>query len=467
MSGRRLWGTVAAIVAVIMLAACSANAESGSDPVPAGPGPGHYKMDLGGYTGPEITKDRITLRLMRQSWSDDANAIFDAQVQAFEKAYPNVTVKQELVPYGDLSTKLQTYVAAGNVPDIVMGRSDFVSAYRYGDIVAPVGDYFTQAFRADFTAALRTSVTADGHMWALPWEHQVQLLAYNKDVFKKAGVPLPPNSTDPNDGWTAEQWFSAFAKLRTWMDNSGHKRMWPLAPSGFGNGGPGSNYAQLESTWIRMQGAPDAPKESDEYKAFTGVSPDGLSVDGYVNNPLAVAGMKNYQKLFTQRWTPTDYTPDMFTSQTAAVDVGGINKGTDEFDWGLTPLPRVKSVVSSNASDSLIISRTSEHPAEAAALLGALFTTDLKVKWHTTWGSLPSQQTVIKQMPSKIRRTEKFQMVTNMAKATVGAPKTPGWFEYFNQMNTTVRDIALGADVQPSLDKAASDIDKQLAKYKK
>lgn len=463
----RLTALALAALTGLTLSACSSDTGSAGTRDVKGPGPGHYETDLGGYSGPAPTASPITLRLMRQSWSDAANKAFDEGVAAFREAYPNITVKQELVPYGDLSTKLQTYIASGNVPDIVMGRSDFVASYMFGDVALPVGDYFTPAFKADYTPSLRDSVTVDGTMYALPWEHQVQLLAYNKDIFAKAGVPTPPRSTDPNDGWTVDQWFDAFAKLRAWMDRTGHKDMYPLAPSGFGNGGPGSNYAQLESTWIRMQGSATAPKDSDEYKAFTGVSADGLNVDGFVNNPLAVKGMRNYQQLFTQHWSPTDYVPNMFKTGTAAVDVGGITSGGGDFAWGLTPLPKVRSVVSSNASDSFIVSDKSKHPAEAAALLGALTNVKEKLSWHQAWGSLPSQQSVIKALPASTRDSEKFQLVSNMAAATVGAPRSPGWFEYFNQMNTTVRDIGLGADVQKSLDAAVTAIDRRLAEYER
>ncbi|WP_353808160.1 extracellular solute-binding protein [Agromyces sp. SYSU T00194] len=454
-----------AIVVALGLSACAGNATGGGGDIEIGPGPGNYAMDLGGYTGVEPSGDDMTITIMRQSWDDASNAVFDETVAEFEAAYPNITVSQQLVPYGDLSTNLQTYVASGNVPDIVMGRSDFVSSYLYGDIAAPVGEYFTDDFLADFTPSIIDSVTLDGVAYALPWEHQLQLLAYNIDMFEEAGVPLPPQSTDPEAGWTVDQWFDAFAQLRAWMDSSGNGDLYPLAPSGFGNGGPGSNYAQLESTWIRMQGSPDADPDSDEYRSFVGVSDDGLSVDGYINNPLAVEGMTSYQSLFTNNWSPVDYVPDMFKAQTAAVDVGGIFAGTDEFDWGLTPLPRDESVVSSNASDSFIVSSTSEHPAEAAALLGALTSTDTKVAWHTAWGSLPAQQSVIAGLPAETTGTERYQMVQNMAAATVGAPQTPGWFEYFNQMNTTVRDIGLGADPQTALDAAAVSIDNALSRY--
>jgi multiple sugar transport system substrate-binding protein len=452
---RVLFGTSVVALAVSGLSACSTAADPAAADIEAGPGPGNYAMDLGGYAGPEPTEDDITLTVMRQNWDTETDAVFDSVVADFEAAYPNISVEEEFVPYGDLSSTLQTRFAASNAPDIAMGRSDFVSAYLYGDMAVPIGDYFTDDFLSDYTPALIDSVTFDDTTYALPWEHQVQLFAYNKDIFAEAGIATPPETTDPADGWTLDQW----------MDANGHEDWYPLASSGFGNGGPGSNYAQLESTWIRMQGSADADPESDEYRSYVGVSDDGLSVDGYIDNPLAIEGMKNYQELFTNGWTPADYVPDMFKTGTAAVDVGTIYAGTDDFDWALTPLPRVESSVSSNASDSFIVTTQSAHPNEAAALLGALTAADAKVAWHAAWGSMPAQQQVIDGLPADVAGTERFELVANVAAETVGAPRTPGWFEYFNQMNTTVKDIALGADVESSLSSAVTAIDRALARY--
>jgi multiple sugar transport system substrate-binding protein len=177
--------------------------------------------------------------------------------------------------------------------------------------------------------------------------------------------------------------------------------------------------------------------------------------------------MENYQELFTKKWSPTDYVASQFDSGQAAVDVGGVATLPVKFNWGLTPMPKVKTSVSNNSSDSFIVSNTSKNKATAAAVLGALTAPKTQLAWHVAWGSFPAQQSVIKMLPSSITSSDKWQLIAATAKASYGSPKSPGWFEYFNQMNTTVKNIALGANVKTALNSAAASIDKSLAKYKK
>ena len=72
----------------------------------------------------------------------------------------------------------------------------------------------------------------------------------------------------------------------------------------FGNRGPGSNYSQMESMWVRMLGDPSAAKDSTVYKTFAGISEDGLTATGYLDTPEAIQGMKNYQALFSEGLSP-------------------------------------------------------------------------------------------------------------------------------------------------------------------
>ena len=55
-----------------------------------------------------------------------------------------------------------------------------------------------------------------------------------------------------------------------------------------GNGGPGSNYTQLESIWVRMMGDPKADKELERLQDLAGVREDGLKATGYLDTPEAI-----------------------------------------------------------------------------------------------------------------------------------------------------------------------------------
>src|SRR5690242_8787893 len=85
---------------------------------------GKYRIDLGGYNGPQLTASNITVKFMRQDFPPAVNALFDSAYAEFMKAYPNVKIEEERVPYGDLSKKVQIYVGSQGAPDIMMGRND-------------------------------------------------------------------------------------------------------------------------------------------------------------------------------------------------------------------------------------------------------------------------------------------------------------------------------------------------------
>jgi multiple sugar transport system substrate-binding protein len=443
-----------------------------------GSNPGKYKVDLGGYNGPELTSDKITLRFMRQDFSPSVNAVFDAAYEVFTKAYPNITVQEEKVPYGDLQKKVQIYVASGSAPDLMMGRNDFATAYAAGQFTVPLQKYLTQAFIDDIVDSLSVSASVNGDLLCLPWETNPVFMYFNKDIFERAGIETPPEVTDIGQGWTWDQYNDALDRLTKALRAKGDDS-WGLASSTYGNGGPGSNYAQLESVWVRSMGDPNADKNSTAYKTFAGVSEDGLTASGYLDTPEAAQGMKNYQFLFTNGITPKG-AGSQFRGGVAATMIGSINEAnymsatdrsttpyanTPPFKWGATPLPRGATPFSAIIADSPFVFAGSPHVPEAAALLAFLNNDANRTEFHREWGSMPGRKSLLA-LDDRYATQQPYQLANEVAAKAYPPPKTVGWFDYFNAVNPAVADIALGADPQQRLTEAAKQIDGLLAKYK-
>ncbi len=436
-----------------------------------GSNPGKYKLDLGGYSGPELSDQPITLKFMRQDFPPAVNDTFSLAYAEFTAAYPNITVEEERVPYGDLPQKVQVYVASGSAPDIMMGRNDFASAYAAGELALPLQNFLTPDYIEDVYAPLRESATFDGNLLCLPWETNPTFLYFNRDIFAAAGVETPPEVSDVNEGWTVEQYLSALDAITTSLRAAGNTETFGLAASMYGNGGPGSNYTQLESVWVRMMGDPKAAPDSSVYKTFLGVSEDGFTATGYLNTPEAVQGMTNYQTLFTKGYTPQGAQPDMYRGGVAATSFGSMNFANrfkaegDPFSWGATPAPRGTIAYSTTVADSPFIWSGTPHANEAAALL-AYITSDAKRRaFHGAWGSMPVRQSLIAEIP-EYQTNQVNMLAVSCANNAYGPPKTVGWFDYFSAANPAVKDIALGADVATRLTEAATQIDGLLAKYK-
>lgn len=473
-SRRFLLSGIAGVGAAMALGACSSGKSGGSaaNEVKKGPGPGGYKIDLGGYQGPEPSSSQATIRFMRQDYTPAVNAQFQSLYKKFSEAYPNIQVKEEIVPYGDLATKLQVYVAANDAPDLMMGRNDFTMAYAAGQTALPLNGYFTESFIQDIHSPLRAAGSVDGKLYCSPWDNNVEVLYFNKDIFARAGVELPPESADSADAWTYDEFVTALQALKTNLRAKGDTKTWALAASTAGNGGPGSNYTQHESFWVRMMGDPNAAKGSDSYRTWAGLSADGLTSTGYLNADGAVRGMQNYQHLFAAGLTPTGVIPDQLTAGTSAMSFDSFSVANyyalpankPKFNWGVTPWPKGVSEFNCNSSDAPIIWAKTQNPDATAALLGYLLNDENRIAFARLWGSIPARNSLIKKMPEYSQ--EKQRLAVSLIQKSSPAPRSVGWFDYFNAVNPAVKDIALGANPAQTLTSTAKLIDRNLAKYR-
>jgi multiple sugar transport system substrate-binding protein len=427
-------------------------------------------IDLGAYTGPSLTNQPVKIRLMRQVYPPATDQWWKARYAEFTEAYPNITFQEEQVPYGDLNTKLQTYVAAGDAPEIMMGKGDFVQSYAFNKIALNLSDYTNPSFVQDLTPTAKAQQLVQGKLYASAWEQSQIMLYFNKDLFEKAGATPPPEN-DATKPWNWEQFLEACDKLVSGLNKGGEITTYALAASAYGNGGPGSSY-WYEGMYVRSQGDPGAAKDSTAYKTFAGVSEDGATASGYVDTPEAVAGMKVYQTLFTKKYTPTVAVPNMWEDGKAVMRFGSIGtiarvKSGElklPFKMGAAAPPKGKMLFNHTSGDSPIVFAKTKFPAETVAFINFLTSDANRISWHKTWGMTPSRVSLF----DKMNYTDPGEkLASELTRIGYAPPVTAGYLEYFSAINAAVKDIALGAAPEERLKKAAKDIDGFLAPYKK
>jgi multiple sugar transport system substrate-binding protein len=179
-AARRALAVLAAgTVAAIALAGCSTGGTSNGGGAAAGDGTfDSVKAAL--EKGGEITY---------WSWTPSA----EAQVEAFEKAYPNVKVN--LVNAGtnnDEYTKLQNAIKAGSgAPDVVQVEYQAFPQFSLTDSFVDLAQYGFADFEDDYTASTWGSVTDGDAIYGLPQDSGPMALFYNKAVFDAAGIAVP------------------------------------------------------------------------------------------------------------------------------------------------------------------------------------------------------------------------------------------------------------------------------------
>lgn len=173
---------------VTVITACSANSDQAAE---NSSGNGEISGDLTvfGWGGGEELQSR-----------KEATKIF-------KKLYPKVKVHEVWLPADNIDVKLDAALAAGNAGDVIMMSPDWKGLRsKWFEDLNP----YIEKDQLDLEALLTQGVDggyvdADGKREGMPTTASDFMIAYNKDIFDKAGLPYP------TDDWTWDD-FSATAK---------------------------------------------------------------------------------------------------------------------------------------------------------------------------------------------------------------------------------------------------------------
>ncbi|MCL4545327.1 MAG: extracellular solute-binding protein, partial [Chloroflexi bacterium] len=136
-------------------------------------------------------------------------------VPDFKKVQPNIEVQVVSPGSTAYGQKLLALVAAGSVPEVYTdwGNTGFYTLVHH-NLLTDLTTYFSQA-KVDPSYLLdiyRKEYTVDGKLLAIPWNSNPNFLVYNKTLFDKYNVPLPPS--DWNDKtWTTDKLLEAAKAL--------------------------------------------------------------------------------------------------------------------------------------------------------------------------------------------------------------------------------------------------------------
>lgn len=171
-------------------------------------------------SGPATASAKTTLTLW-QNYGTTQNAVATtALIKAYEKANPNVTIKDVAQPGTSYFAQLQAAAISGNGPDLAVMWTGIYDL-QYSKFLVNLKSHVPAADLAKMGGLQWESPNfnpANGPL-TMPLETQFYIGFYNKALFKKAGITSVP--TD----WS--QFFAACAKLKA-------KGILPLV---YGNGG--------------------------------------------------------------------------------------------------------------------------------------------------------------------------------------------------------------------------------------
>lgn len=155
--------SAAVVLLSVVLAGCAADVEQKKEP------------------------ETIVLSVLAGQSTSDAG-VEDMIDEWLEEKFPEVTLEWECVDWGDrFGTQVQSRIAAGDVPDILIGKAQDVQNYAKTGNLGQIDD----ACREKITDEALPSVEVDGKVYGIPYTAWYQGVVYNKNIFWKYDLSIP------------------------------------------------------------------------------------------------------------------------------------------------------------------------------------------------------------------------------------------------------------------------------------
>jgi ABC-type glycerol-3-phosphate transport system substrate-binding protein len=380
-------------------------------------------------------------------------------IDAFEKANPNIKIKQEVYPFRQLFETIEVKMGSKSTDvDLIEVDVPLLSNYAVKGYLEPLDDYLDPSIKSKWIESAVEAGSFQGKLMAPPINTSSQVLYYNKEIFEERGVTPPSN--DINDRWTWSQVVNAAKDLT--YDNNGDGQTDIF----------GFSFEQISRPYQILplpQGL--GAEQLDE---------SGIVSTGFTNSEKSIEAAKFYYDLFNT-WKvspkiPVEQASEYFTTGKIAMfvggtwNIGGLNEAG--LDYGFAPHPyfQGEEVVTPTGSWHIGVSKFSKKKDAAAKFVEFLTAGEGAQIWFETRNNVPAQTEILKQIEEDPKFTDFPQNINVLAayeaaNTAVPRPLTPGYLEWESLVNKAYEDIKNGADPKEALDTAVQQIDRQLKKY--
>jgi len=420
---RRLWASTAALGAAIVLAGCA-------------DGPA---ADEAGGTAEET-------ELVFTLWGGDVEMdAFRAVADDFEADNPGVTVVLDQVPFDSVRERIDTGLAAGEVPDVFRVTYQDLGAYSSEGVLHEMTDLLDDDFLPAFSAA----VNYEGTGYAIPHHTDTSAIIYRADLMDQIGVE-PPTSLE--DAWTWDEFIAVSERLQAETD-ADYGFLWNFQQAGAYRWlsllyQAGGQVANDDFTAAEMD-SPEARKALEFTKSWfdDGIVPPNSSLktsergsDLFPTGAIAMAPMGNWEM--------------------ADIDAG-------EFDWGVTFLPQDVAAATELGGNALAVPAEGKNPELAARFAAHVGSVDAMREFVSVAGFLPVRSSLSEESIEFAAYAEQMQIftqqATTMPEHLVRAVTHPR-FSVVNQALLDEVDLALvgGQDVDTTLERLQEVIEDEL-----
>jgi putative chitobiose transport system substrate-binding protein len=146
-------------------------------------------------TGIATAREPIRVEFWTMSLKPKFTPYFKDLVARYEAAHPDVKLEWVDVPWDTLQTKLTAAIVARSAPALVQLNVPWAYDYSLYGALRPV-DELLGVDRSVYTDGAIADLTFNGKVYGFPHYNSVNVLAYNRALFRQAGIARAPATLD-------------------------------------------------------------------------------------------------------------------------------------------------------------------------------------------------------------------------------------------------------------------------------
>ena len=128
------------------------------------------------------------------TWTSGSMSYIEPMVEKFNETNEDNIRVEIVLKTGEWQTALKTAILSGQAPDILHGVQDVTEALSNGWI-EPWDDYLSEEFKEHIDPyAYKVEVDENLSTYAFIWGARTYKMAYNKELFEKAGITEFPRT---------------------------------------------------------------------------------------------------------------------------------------------------------------------------------------------------------------------------------------------------------------------------------
>lgn len=147
------------------------------------------------WTGVANAQDKPTVEFWTMSLKPKFTPYFESMVAKYQAANPGVKLEWVDVPWDVIQSKLTASLAAGTPPALVALNVPWAYDYSLNGVIQPVDSYLGKD-RANYLEGAIKDVTFGGKVYGFPHYNGANVILYNTNLFKTAGLTKAPTNLD-------------------------------------------------------------------------------------------------------------------------------------------------------------------------------------------------------------------------------------------------------------------------------